>query len=264
MAPAPKDSPSFSTVSRPCNSIPSRMRFSPTLLHAQMVRGMAEQIASGLRALHRLELVHQYLKPDNILIDKHGTIKLIDFGSIRIAGLEEMNNSGERVIPQGTLNYAAPECLRGERCNFSSDLFSLGTILYEILTGKLPYGENDTPQLRKHLDYTPVRRYNQEIPTWVDAALEKAVHPNPARRYDTLSEFLHDLKHPNLNSRDPSELPLLEHNPLRFWKSVSVILLLFNLLFTYLILRNKTALVLSKFNSSTFLYQVFFTTSRHT
>jgi len=149
LAPAPKDSPSFSTVSRTCNSIPSRMRFSLTPLHAQIMRGMAEQIASGLRALHRMEMVHQDLKPDNILIDKHGTIKLIDFGSTRIAGLEEMNNSGERVIPQGTRNYAAPECLRGKRCSFSSDLFSFGTILYEILTGKLPYGESDRPQLRK-------------------------------------------------------------------------------------------------------------------
>jgi len=89
------------------------------------------------------------------------------------------------------------------------------------------------------MNYTPARRYNQEIPTWVDAALEKAVDPNTAGGYDTLSEFLHDLKYPNMNFRDPSELPLLERNPLRFWKSVSVILLLFNLLLTCLLLRNQ-------------------------
>ncbi len=207
-----------------------------TPVDMQQMRSVAEQIANGLRALHRLEMVHQDLKPDNILIDKHGTIKLIDFGSTRIAGLEEIHNNSGKVTPQGTLNYAAPECLRGERCSFASDLFSLGTILYEMLTSKLPYGESDTPQLRKHLTYTSARIYNQEIPTWVDAALEKAVHPNPARRYDTLSEFLQDLKRPSPNFIDPSELPLLERNPVRFWQTVSVIMVLLNLLLAYLLI----------------------------
>jgi len=201
----------------------------------RQTRAMAEQIINGLRALHRMEMIHQDLKPDNILIDSHGTVKLIDFGSTRIAGLEEINSRIDRASPQGTLSYAAPECLRGERCSFASDLYSLGTILYEMLTKRLPYGESDTPQLKKQRHYTPARRYNPEIPMWVDAALEKAVHPDPAKRYDSLSEFQYDLCHPNKNFKDPSERPLLERNPLRFWQGLAAIFFLSNLVLIYLL-----------------------------
>ncbi len=124
-----------------------------------------------------MEMFHQDLKPDNILIDSHGTVKLIDFGSTRVAGMEEIESEIDHSAPQGTLDYAAPECLRGESCTHASDLYSLGVILYEMLTGKLPYGESDSPHLKQRLNYRPARRYNPEIPAWVDAALERAVQP---------------------------------------------------------------------------------------
>ncbi len=146
-------------------------------------RTLAKQIINGLRALHRMEMFHQDLKPDNILIDNHGTVKLIDFGSIRVAGMDEIDSEIDHTAPQGTLDYAAPECLRGEACTHASDLYSVGVILYEMLTKKLPYGENDTPNQKKRLNYRPARHYNPEIPTWVDGALEKAIHPQPAKRY---------------------------------------------------------------------------------
>ncbi|MCU7841667.1 MAG: bifunctional protein-serine/threonine kinase/phosphatase [Candidatus Thiodiazotropha sp. (ex Troendleina suluensis)] len=207
----------------------------PADLH--QTRLLAEQIIDGLRALHRLEMIHQDLKPDNILIDSHGTVKLIDFGSTRVAGMEEISREVDHPSPEGTLDYAAPECLRGERCSESSDLYSLGVILYEMLTKKLPYGESDIPKLKRHQIYRSVRRYNPEIPMWVDAALERAVHPVAAQRYTSLSELLHDLSHPNSAYRDPAEFPLLERDPLLFWKMLAGGLLAINFLLLYLLNR---------------------------
>ncbi|RLJ16339.1 protein kinase [bacterium endosymbiont of Escarpia laminata] len=199
----------------------------PADLH--QTRTLAEQIINGLRALHRMEMFHQDLKPDNILIDNHGTVKLIDFGSIRVAGMDEIDSEIDHTAPQGTLDYAAPECLRGEACTHASDLYSVGVILYEMLTKKLPYGESDAPNPKKRLNYRPARHYNPEIPTWVDGALEKAVHPQPAKRYQSLSEFQYDLEHPNPAFGNLAQLPLLERNPLRFWQILCGLLFLLNL-----------------------------------
>lgn len=201
----------------------------------RQTRALAEQIIDGLRALHRLEMFHQDLKPDNILIDHHGTVKLIDFGSTRAAGRDEIASRIDRTTPRGTLDYAAPECLRGEPCGPASDLYSVGVILYEMLTGKLPYGESDVPHPKRELNYRSARRCNPDIPTWVDAALEKAVHPQVSKRYATLSEFQYDLSHPNPAFKEASEMPLLERNPLKFWQLLCGGLLLLNLILLYLL-----------------------------
>ena len=205
----------------------------PADLH--QTRMLAEQIIDGLRALHRMEMFHQDLKPGNILIDKHGTIKLIDFGSTRVTGMEEIASELDHSTPQGTLDYTAPECFSGAASTQASDLYSLGVILYEMLTKKLPYGERDRPLPRKRLLYRPARSYNPELPVWVDRALEKAVHPLPSKRYTTLSEFQYDLTHPNPEFRDITELPLLERNPLRFWQYLSALLLLLNMVLIFLL-----------------------------
>jgi serine/threonine protein phosphatase PrpC len=191
------------------------------------VRAIAEQIASGLRAFHRMEMLHQDLKPENIMVDKHGTIKIIDFGSTKIAGLEEISSPLERVNLLGTKNYTAPEYLRDLPGSARSDLFSLGVITYEMLTGHLPYGETNMEKAPHKLNYISACHYNPNLPVWVDCALKKAAHPNPSRRYESLSEFLYDLSHPN-------PFPLRERNPVAFWRRTSIILFIFNILLVYL------------------------------
>ena len=109
----------------------------------ETVRGIVEQIAKGLRAFHRKEMLHQDIRPDNIMIDKTGTVKIIDFGSTKITGVAEAAPSGDRDDILGTLQYTAPEYFLGERGSSRSDLFSLGVITYQMLTGKLPYGAAD-------------------------------------------------------------------------------------------------------------------------
>lgn len=204
----------------------------------ERVRATVDQIARGLRAMHRMEMIHQDLKPDNILIDRNNTLKIIDFGSTRIAGLAETSSVLEHRSIVGTASYSAPEYFRGEPGSNRSDIFSLGVIAYEMLTGKLPYGEI-TPELamRKKFTYTAARLHNPDIPDWVDAALEKATHPHPNRRYEFASEFVADLTRPNLSLLDEGRnRPLLERNPLGFLKGLSLIQLVVILMLGYLLL----------------------------
>jgi serine/threonine protein phosphatase PrpC/predicted Ser/Thr protein kinase len=196
----------------------------------ETVRGIVEQIARGLRAFHRKEMLHQDLRPDNIMIDATGTVKIIDFGSTMIAGIVEAAPSGARDDILGTQQYVAPEYFLGEPSSSRSDLFSLGVITYQMLTGKLPYGAEvaraRTRSQFSKLVYRPASHGDRDLPIWVDGALEKAVHPNPWKRYESFSEFLYDLRHPNRNYLSTSSTPLIERNPLLFWKSTTIVLAL--------------------------------------
>ena len=195
----------------------------------EAVRGLVEQIAKGLRAFHRLEMLHQDLRPDNIMIDSTGTAKIIDFGSTQVASLMEADapagNSGNIL---GTAQYSAPEYFLGEGGSPRSDLFSLGVITYQMLTGRLPYGaevaKSRTRAAQNQLRYDSALRDDREIPAWIDDVLRKAVHPNPAKRYGELSEFVYDLRHPNQAFLHKTRQPLLERNPVAFWKGLSLVL----------------------------------------
>ena len=192
------------------------------------VRGLVDQIAKGLQALHRLEMLHQDLKPENIMIDEAGTVKLVDFGSVKVAGIAEIATPIERVNLLGTKNYTAPEYAHDQPGTNASDIYSLGVITYQLLTGYLPYGEMPgkwkNKNVAKRLHYTPAVRYVSNLPLWVDAFLKKATHCNPAKRYSELSEFLFDFRNPNPNLTYPERIPVIERNPLKFWQGLSLFL----------------------------------------
>jgi serine/threonine protein phosphatase PrpC/ribosomal protein L39E len=188
----------------------------------ETVRNIVEQIAKGLRAFHRKEMLHQDLRPDNVMIDKTGTAKIIDFGATKIAGVAEAAPSITANDILGTAQYTAPEYFRGEGGSSRSDLFSLGVIAYQMLTGQLPYGaqlaQARTKSQVSKLRYKPASDENRDIPAWLDGALRRAVHLDPAKRYESLSEFVFDLRHPNPNYLNASAPPLIERNPNLFWK----------------------------------------------
>jgi serine/threonine protein kinase len=196
----------------------------------QSVRNIIEQIAKGLRAFHRLEMLHQDLRPANVMIDQTGTVRIIDFGSTRVAGLTEITSPIMQDPILGTAQYSAPEYFLGEEGTIRSDIFSLGVIAYQMLTGKLPYG----PEVAKikskaalnKLSYDSIRHARREIPAWVDDAIMKAVHPEAYKRYEALSEFVFDLKQPNKAFLNKTRSPLIERNPVAFWKGVSFLLVL--------------------------------------
>lgn len=210
----------------------------------EQVRRLIEQIIKGLRAFHRMEMLHQDLKPENIMIDRNGTVKIIDFGSVKIAGIAEItpldHGMAENIL--GTLNYTAPEYHLGQRGNVKSDLFSLGVICYEMFNGSLPFGCDmpERPDRIKlsRLEYVPSIHHNEMVPAWIDGALRKATALSPQVRYDELSEFLHDLTTPNPKFLTPEDrIPLIQRNPLAFWKSMTGLLLLTNLILLYLLSR---------------------------
>ncbi|MGH8647049.1 MAG: protein kinase domain-containing protein [Gammaproteobacteria bacterium] len=205
----------------------------------EVVRGFVEQIAKGLRAFHRLEMIHQDLKPENIMLDPAGTVKLVDFGSAKVAGIAEIATPVAREQLLGTKNYAAPEYLLGQMGTQRSDIYALGVIAYELLTGQLPYRVSSAewqkkPDLRR-FSYRPLSSYRPDVPLWVDGAVRKAVQPDPAQRYEVPSEFLYDLRHPNLRLCDSARKPLIERNPTAFWQGLSGILVLVIVYLFYLL-----------------------------
>lgn len=200
----------------------------------ETVRTIVEQIARGLRAFHRKEMLHQDLRPENVMLDCTGTVKIIDFGSVRVAGVAEAAPALADDDILGTLQYTAPEYFLGETGTPRSDLFSLGVIAYEMLTGRLPYGAQvsraSNRKAQAKLRYMPMTFADGEtrppVPLWVDGALRRAVHPDPNKRQEDLTEFITDLRRPNPDLVPHTALPLIERDPLVFWKCVCFLLTL--------------------------------------
>lgn len=196
----------------------------------ETVRSLIEQLARGLRAFHRLEMLHQDLRPANILIDPQGTVKIIDFGAVQVAGLAEIRGEETEVGVPGTALYAAPEYFLGQGGTPASDLYSLGVIAYHLLSGRFPYGTQvakaRSATAQRRLQYRSVRDEDSELPAWLDATLKRAVHPDPGRRYSELSEFIYDLRHPNPAYLSSTRAPLIERDPVLVWQLVSLCLLL--------------------------------------
>lgn len=194
------------------------------------VRDIVEQIAKGLHALHRMDMLHQDLRPENIMLDKNGTVKIIDFGAVSVAGLNETYTSTPDTYLLGTALYSAPEYFLGEPGNAASDIFSLGVITYFLLSGKYPYGtqvaRTKTLAAQRKLRYQSVLDEEREIPQWVDEAIHKAVQALPERRYDSIFEFIHDLRQPNQAFLHKTRAPLLERNPVAVWQGISFLLIL--------------------------------------
>jgi serine/threonine protein phosphatase PrpC len=196
----------------------------------EAVRRIVDQVAKGLRAFHRLEMLHQDIRPENIMIDATGTVKLIDFGAASVAGVCEMATDAPAATLAGAALYAAPEYFLGAPGTVQSDVFSLGVLTYQLLTGHLPYDVR-IPQAKsraaqRKLAYTPARDHDARIPAWVDEALRKAVHIDPDLRYQDAAEFTFDLRHPNRAYLKRTRLPLVERSPVTFWKTVAFALLL--------------------------------------
>lgn len=194
----------------------------------EIVRNIAEQIARGLLALHRQEMIHQDLRPDNIMIDHSGTVKIIDFGSTRVEGIVDVNTYLDQENLLGTALYSAPEYFLGKIGTSRSDLFSLGVIVYQMLSGRFPYGVKvarcTTKAAQKKLKYDSLDLEEIKIPAWIDETLKKALQPDPYDRYAELSEFLYDLRHPNIDFINRSRPHFIERHPVIIWKGISSVL----------------------------------------
>jgi len=193
----------------------------------EAVRDLVTQIARGLQALHRKEMLHQDLRPENFIIDRQGTVVLIDLASAHVAGLSEGLGDAKASDVAGTLQYTAPEYFTGEGGTPLAELFSLAVLAYQMLTGALPYGLQ-VPQVRgprdlHRLQYVPLRTHRPDLPEWLDRVLRKALQPQTARRQQALSEFVHDLHAPGAEFTRHRRTPLQERHPLLFWRGLTLV-----------------------------------------
>jgi protein phosphatase len=191
----------------------------------EVVRTIIEQAAKGLGALHRSDILHQDIRPENIMITEEGIVKIIDFGSARLPGFADDDS-----IRLGTALFSAPEYFIGAGGSEQSDLYSLAVLSYFMLCGRYPYGVKvakvNNIAAQNKLVYQSVVDPKKDIPLWLDATLKKALHTNPLRRYQHLSEFIYDLRHPNKSLIGNRSIPWVEQNPLLFWRTLSLILAL--------------------------------------
>ena len=204
----------------------------------EAVRAIIEQIAKGLRAFHRKDILHLDLKPENVMIDRHGLVKLIDFGSARAAALGDAASAGPQAAPAGTLDYTPPEVALGEPPTNRSDIYALGVIAYELLSGRLPYTKGFVaPRGVARLDYVAIQSLRPDVPIWMDAALQKSVAKRPTQRTDALSALVEDLRRPNLSLGYDRPRPLLQREPVGFWRMAALGLAVVDVVLLVVLLR---------------------------
>jgi eukaryotic-like serine/threonine-protein kinase len=155
---------------------------------------VALQIAEALQAAHEAGVVHRDIKPHNVLVTESGDIKVGDFGIARAATSSTMTKTGSIL---GTAHYISPEQAMGEPVGPQSDLYSLGVVLYEMLTGTLPYdAETSIGIAMKHVNghLVPPRELNPEIPKGINAITSQLLAKNPHERYANAGELIKDLE----------------------------------------------------------------------
>lgn len=173
--------------------------------HGQLPQGTSVQIAirilSALRHAHEAGVIHRDIKPQNILVDKQGYIKVSDFGIARMVGTHTADVDQKQGV-MGSVHYFSPEQARGETATFASDLYSVGCVLYEMLTGRVPFeGETQVSVAMQHVQATaqPVRELAEEVSPSIEAVIKKAMEKEPANRYSSallMAQALHDALSP--------------------------------------------------------------------
>jgi eukaryotic-like serine/threonine-protein kinase len=152
------------------------------------------QILSALRFAHRNGIVHRDIKPHNVIVDGEGRVKVMDFGIARAGAASQMTEAGSII---GTAQYLSPEQARGAPVDQTSDLYSTGIVLYELLTGSVPFtGETPVEIAMKHLSQAPVppSAHRPEVPRDLDYVVLRALAKDPAQRYHSAEEMDSDLE----------------------------------------------------------------------
>jgi serine/threonine protein kinase len=152
------------------------------------------QIAQGLQEAHEKDLVHRDVRPANITITNDGVAKILDFGVAKLAGQGKFTKTGSSV---GTVAYMSPEQARGLNVDYRTDIWSLGVVLFEMLTGKLPFrGDHEAEMLYSivHEEPAQVLEYRLDIPVGLALSVSRALQKEPKERYQSVQELIYDLK----------------------------------------------------------------------
>lgn len=175
------------------------------------------KIGMAVRVMHRNYLLHQDIKPENVLLTKSGAVKLIDFGSASSSILKDSTRP-----PNGDLHYAAPEYYTDAPKGVHSDLFSIAVIGFELLTGKLPFSSQALMNASQTLIVPAQLLRQHQVPASSQQALMRALHSNTNARYQAIGEFLQDFNPDNSAALNDPE-PLIKRNPLLVWHGICFI-----------------------------------------
>lgn len=151
--------------------------------------GFFRQVLDGIQHAHAAGIIHRDIKPGNVMLTESGTLKVLDFGIARILGAARTTKAGHLV---GTVEYMSPEQVRGQAVDARSDIYALGILLYEMLTGRVPFNaESEFELMKAQIEEPPPppRELNAAIPPEVEAALLRALAKDPAARFQTVNEF---------------------------------------------------------------------------
>lgn len=186
---------------------------------------IAAALAKAVAALHRAGVIHRDIKPDNVILERAGGMKLVDLGVSRLPHLEAVTAAE---IP-GTPSYMAPELYAGDPGDERSDIFALGVTLYRAFSGgAYPYGEVEAFATPQHKRLAPLSQHRPDLPAWLETTLAKALAPDPAERFQDGFELAYELERNALSSAParPSRLTLYERDPLRFWQVAAILMFL--------------------------------------
>jgi serine/threonine protein kinase len=162
-------------------------------LSVEIAAIIALQVARALDYAHFRGIIHRDIKPANIIISHHGEVKLMDFGIARDHALADLTETGTGV---GTPSYMSPEQILGDKLDFRSDIFSLGIVLYQMLTGNKPFVEDDTRTVMQkiRLDrYVSAHKLAPEVPSSLERILARCLEKMPANRYPSTQHLVEDL-----------------------------------------------------------------------
>ncbi|MGH6674183.1 MAG: bifunctional protein-serine/threonine kinase/phosphatase [Xanthobacteraceae bacterium] len=187
-------------------------------------RNIAIKLARGLAALHHAGIIHRDIKPDNVILETEGSLKLIDLGVVRVPGLEDFPPAD---IP-GTAAYMAPEMFDGEPGNVATDVYALGVTMFRAFTGEYPYGNPDATTGARRNRPSALSALRPDLPAWLQAVLAQAIAVDAAHRFRDMIEFALEMENGPALAAAPSYRPrtFYERSPVRFWQGVSVLLAL--------------------------------------
>ncbi|HVC56132.1 MAG TPA: protein kinase [Stellaceae bacterium] len=187
-------------------------------------RHIAVTLARAVAALHRAGIIHRDIKPDNLILEGGGSLKLIDLGAVRVPGLEDFP---PEQIP-GTAAYVAPEMFDGEPGNEATDIYALGVTMFRAFTGEYPYGNLDATSPARRSRPLELCALRPDLPAWLQAALARAIAVDPARRFHDMTEFAFEMEAGPARAltAQPRPSTLYERAPLRVWQGVAALLAL--------------------------------------
>lgn len=186
---------------------------------------LAPRVIRALGMLHRRNIIHRDIKPENLHLGEDGEVRVLDFGLAYCPGLSERAETG---VP-GTPSYLPPEAFEGAPPEPRQDLYAVGVTLYHALTGAYPYGEIEPFQRPRFGAPAPASRYRPDTPAWLDELLRQAVAVDPQARFETAEQWLLAFDGADRQVLPSAVRPLLERNPLAFWRLFALVSLLANL-----------------------------------